>query len=111
MLAVTLLGAGRTFLSCTEELPLSEDSKTSEAALDLSEIRSSDDPMPVTSLFAEILCFPCLGCKFQCNILKAASLPRSHYKAFAQDDFVKKPRQQSMKQPLNPVKPLVFRLT
>lgn len=84
MLAVTLLGAGRTFLPCTEELPLNEDSKTSEAALDLSEIRSSDDPTLVTSLFAEVLGFPCLGCKFQDNILKAASVSRNHYKVFAQ---------------------------
>lgn len=62
-------------MSCTEELPLKEDSKTSEAALDLSEIRSSDDPTLVKSLFVEILvCFPGLACKFQCNVLKAIFL-------------------------------------
>lgn len=86
MLAITLLGTGRAFLSCTEELPLNEDSKTSEAALDLSEIRSSDDPMLFKSLFVEILVhFPGLGCKFQCNILKATSVSRNHCKAFYTD--------------------------
>lgn len=75
MLIITLFGAGRTFLSCTEELPLNEDSKTSEAALDLSEISSSDDSTLVESLFVEILvCLPGLACKFQCNILKAIFL-------------------------------------
>lgn len=88
MLAITLLGAGKAFLSCAEELSLNEDSKTSEAALDLSEIRSSDDPMLFKSLFAEILvCFPGLGCKFQCNILKATSVSRNHYKAFYSNGF------------------------
>lgn len=78
MLAITLLGAGKAFLSCAEELSLNEDSKTSEAA-NLSEIRSSDDPMLFKSLFVEILvCFPGLGCKFQCNILKATSVSRNH---------------------------------
>lgn len=109
MLAITLLGAGRVFLSCAEELPLNEDSKTSEAALDLSEIRSSDDPMLFKSLFVEILvCFPGLGCKFQCNIFK--EFLEITIKLFTQIDFGKKPRQQSMKKTLNPVKSLVFRL-
>lgn len=66
MLTITLLGAGRAFLSRAEELPLKEDSKTSEQALDLSEIRSSGDPMLFKSPFVEIFrCFPSLGCKFQ----------------------------------------------
>lgn len=52
-----LLGAGRTFVSCTEELPLNEDSEASKAILDLSEITSSDDPMLFKFLFVEILVF------------------------------------------------------
>lgn len=87
-LAITLLGAGRAFLSCTEEPLLNEDSKTSEAALDLSETGSSDDPMLFESLCVEILaCFPDPGCKFQHNILKATSVSRSDYKAFYTNFF------------------------
>ena len=90
MLIITLFGAGRTFLSCTEELPLNEDSKTSEAALDLSEISSSDDSTLVESLFVEILvCLPGLACKFQCNIIKAIFFIY-YFKAFVHADFVKK---------------------
>lgn len=82
-LAITLLGAGRTFVSCTEELPLDEDSTVSNAILDLSEIISSDDPRLFKSLFVEILVFfPRLSCKFQGNILKATRTSRNHYKAF-----------------------------
>lgn len=70
-------------MSCTEELPLNEDSKASKAILDLSEITSSDDPMLFKSLFVEILVFfPRLSCKFQCNILKGTSASRNHSKAF-----------------------------
>lgn len=84
-------------MSWTEELLLNKDSTASKAILDLSEITSSDDPMLFESLFVEMLVFfPCLSCKFQCNILKVINASRNHYKAFYIDS-VQKQRQQSNK--------------